>query len=79
MERGKIAAAIIAVFQFECSEVRYVIAQPRRGGMEDRDHCSENGVGAGDVVTVTATSGVQILGLQGDENAYTITPFLPGF
>lgn len=36
-------------------------------------------VAAGDVVTVTATSGVQILGLQGDENAYTVTPFLPGF
>ena len=30
-----------------------------------------------DVVTVSATSGVQILGIHGDENAGTVTAFLP--
>ncbi len=34
---------------------------------------------AGDVVTVTATSGVQILGLNADESNATVTPFLPVF
>lgn len=33
----------------------------------------------GDVVTVTATSGVQILGMYGDANAGAIMPFLPAF
>jgi hypothetical protein len=33
----------------------------------------------GDQVTVRATSGVQILGLLADDNARTITPFLPAF
>jgi hypothetical protein len=36
-------------------------------------------VTAGDVVNVTATSGVQILGLSGDDAAGTVTPFLPAF
>ncbi len=34
---------------------------------------------AGDQVKVTATSGVQILGLIGDDSAGTMTPFLPVF
>jgi hypothetical protein len=34
---------------------------------------------AGDVVTVNATSGVQILGITGDESANTLTPWLPQF
>lgn len=36
-------------------------------------------VNAGDSVIVTATSAVRILGLQGDEIAGTVTPFLPAF
>ena len=34
---------------------------------------------AGDSVSITATSSVQILGIQGDENAQTVAPFLPTF
>jgi hypothetical protein len=33
----------------------------------------------GDSVTVSATSAIQILGLQGDETKNTVTPFLPVF
>jgi hypothetical protein len=36
-------------------------------------------VAAGDTVTVTATAGVQILGLNCDDNAHTVSAFLPGF
>ena len=36
-------------------------------------------VNTGDVVTVTATSAIQILGINGDENLGVVTPFLPAF
>jgi hypothetical protein len=36
-------------------------------------------LGADDTVTISATTGVQILGLTCDENAGTVTPFLPVF
>jgi hypothetical protein len=34
---------------------------------------------AGDVVRVTSATGVQILGLSGDDNTVTLRPFLPAF
>ena len=34
---------------------------------------------AGDSIKVTATSGVEIFGLYGDENMGTVTPFVPAF
>jgi hypothetical protein len=37
------------------------------------------GLNAGDIVTITATSSVQILGILGDENAATVSPFFPAF
>lgn len=33
----------------------------------------------GDMITVTAFSGIQVFGIYGDENAGTVTPFLPAF
>jgi hypothetical protein len=35
--------------------------------------------GTGEVVTVNATSAIQILGINGDDNAGVVTPFLPAF
>ena len=35
--------------------------------------------GTGDVVTVNATSAIQILGINGDDSAGVVTPFLPAF
>lgn len=36
-------------------------------------------VQAGDVIRVTSATGIQILGLSGDDNAVTLKPFLPVF
>jgi hypothetical protein len=36
-----------------------------------------NTVSAGETVTITAPSGIQVLGLYGDDNAGTVMPFLP--
>ncbi len=39
----------------------------------------KNGTQAGDVITINSTVGVQMLGLTGDEVAYTLKPWLPQF
>jgi hypothetical protein len=72
---------VVVTFQLQSTGATTTVLLPSGGRVMDDLSSLLGGasVGAGDVVTVTATSGVQILGLQGDENTYTITPFLPSF
>ena len=72
---------VVVTFQLQSTGATTTVLLPSGGRVMDDLSSLLGGasVGVGDVVTVTATSGVQILGLQGDENAGTITPFLPGF
>jgi hypothetical protein len=72
---------VVVTFQLQSTGVTTTVLLPSGGRVMDDLSALLGGasVGAGDVVTVTATSGVQIVGLQGDESASTITPFLPGF
>lgn len=72
---------VVVTFLHEASGVATTITLPSCGRVMDELGTLLGGLilTAGDRVTVTATSGVQILGLLGDDTAGTMTPFLPAF
>ena len=47
--------------------------------MDDVSNLLHTAVAAGDVINVSSTANVQILGLDCDEKAYTVSPFVPAF
>src|SRR5207253_3608983 len=73
------AGPVVVTFQLQSTGATTTVMLPSGGRVMDDLSTLLGGaaVGAGDVVTVTATSGVQILGLNCDENAFTVAPFLP--
>jgi hypothetical protein len=72
---------VSVTFQLQSTGATTSIVLPSGGRIKDELGALLGGlsVNAGDVVKVNATAGVQILGLIGDENATTVTPFLPTF
>lgn len=66
-------------FQLQSTGATTNIVLPSGGRIMDELGALLGGVNlsTGDVVSVSATAGVQILGLMGDESATTVTPFLP--
>lgn len=72
---------VVVTFYLQSTAATTTILLPSGGRIMDELSALLGGasLNAGDVVTVTATSGVQILGLTGDENTSTVTPFLPLF
>ncbi len=72
---------VVVTFRLEATGATNTVQLPAGARVMD-DLATLLGVpslGAGDVVSVTSTSGVQILGLYGDENLGTVTPFVPAF
>jgi hypothetical protein len=72
---------VVVTFQLRSSGAATSVHLPSGGRIMDDLSVLLGGVNipANDVVTITATSAVQILGLLGDETAGTVTPFLPAF
>ena len=67
-------------FQLQSTGAVTMVTLPSGGRlMNDISSLLGTAVAAGDSVVLTATSGVQILGLLGDETQGTVTPFLPVF
>jgi hypothetical protein len=75
------AGPVVVTFQLQRTGDTATIMLPSGSRVMDELSVLLGGipVTAGDVVNVTATSGVQILGLSGDDAAGTVTPFLPAF
>jgi hypothetical protein len=75
------AGPVVVTFQLQRTGATAMVMLPSGGRIMDDLSVLLGGteVGAGDMVTVTATSGVQILGLNCDDSSYTATPFLPAF
>lgn len=75
------AGPVVVTLQLQRTAATTTVMLPSCGRVMDDLSTLLGGaaVGPGDVVTVTATSGVQILGLNGDANAFTVAPFLPAF
>lgn len=72
---------VSVVFHLQRTGTSTTIALPSGGRLMDSLSALLDGVrvGAADVVTVSATAGVQVLGIYGDSTASTLTPFLPSF
>lgn len=72
---------VVVTFQHQTSGISTTVTLPSGSRVMDELGVLLGGLKliAGDKVTITATSGVQILGLLGDETASTMTPFLPQF
>jgi hypothetical protein len=72
---------VSVTFQLQSTGATTSVVLPSGGRIMDELGALLGGLNlnAGDVVNVNATAGVQILGLTGDENATTVTPFLPTF
>jgi hypothetical protein len=72
---------VSVTFQLQSTGATTSVVLPSGGRIMDELGALLGGLSLnpGDVVNVNATAGVQILGLIGDENANTVTPFLPAF
>lgn len=72
---------VAVTFQVQSTGATTIVMLPSSGRVIDDLSTLLGGaaIGAGDIVTVTSTSGVQILGLNADDVAYTVAPFLPAF
>lgn len=68
-------------FQLQRTGASTIVQLPSGGRVMDDLSALLGGapLSAGDIVTVTATSAVQILGMQADTAAAAVTPFLPAF
>ena len=75
------AGPVVVTFQLQRTGAVSTVMLPAGGRVMDDVAALLGGiaVAAGDEINITATSGVQILGLYADENAGTVTPFLPAF
>jgi hypothetical protein len=71
---------VVITFQVQSTGVSTTVLLPSGGRVMDDILALTGGtVSPGDVVTVSATAGVQMVGLYGDETAGTVTPFVPSF
>lgn len=71
---------VVVTFQLQSTGAAATVLLPAGGRiMDELSALLGTSVGAGDSVIVTATSGVQMLGINGNDYAATITPFLPAF
>jgi hypothetical protein len=75
------AGPVVVTFRLESTGAIGTVQLPSGGRIMDDLATLLGGasLGAGDIISVMATSGIQILGLQGDENLGTVTPFVPDF
>ncbi len=72
--------AVVTFYQQRTGATANVMLAPGQRVMDDLAVLLGGaGLTAGDAITISATSAVQILGLLGDENAWTVAPFLPSF
>jgi hypothetical protein len=71
---------VVITFRVQSTGVSTTVLLPSGGRVMDDILALTGGtVSPGDVVTVSATAGVQMVGLHGDETAGTVTPFVPSF
>ncbi|MBZ5603860.1 MAG: hypothetical protein LAO79_16300, partial [Acidobacteriia bacterium] len=71
---------VVVTFQVQSTGATTTFTLPFGGRIVDEiSSLVGSALNAGDSVTVTSTSGVQILGLLGDETQGTVEPFLPVF
>jgi hypothetical protein len=71
---------VVVTFQLQSTGATSTVLLPSGGRVMDELSALVGGVvPAGDVVTVTATSGVQILGIYGSDARGEVIPFLPAF
>lgn len=71
----------VVTFYHQRTGVTATVLLPSCGRVMDEISALFNGLSLlpGDVISINATSGVQILGMAGDEAAGTLKPFLPQF
>lgn len=75
------AGPVVVSFHLQRTGTTNIVQLPSGGRVMDELSALLGGAALtpGDVIDVAATSGVQILGMQGDARTGTVTPFLPAF
>ncbi len=74
------AGPVVVTFHHDQSGITTSVTLPSCGRVvEDLAKLLGMSLSAGDTVTVTSTAAVQIVGINGNEIAQTVSPFLPAF